>query len=420
MTAARREAAKVVIVGGGFAGLYAALTLQKEVRESELAEVTLIDRQNYFTFTPLLPEVAAATLSPAHVSYPLRLLAKNAGFRFLQAEVNGFDLAGRTVRAGNATIPYDYLIVAVGSVPFFFGNPALEAHSLSLTSVRDAVRIRNHVIRLVERAVAEPYPLRRCELLTVVVAGAGPSGVEIAAELHHLIHAVLLKYYPLDPTLFRVILMDAADHILLHFDRKLAEAGQAELIRRGIELRLNTRVTGATADSVELNGGEETILTRTLIWTGGTQPNPALVHLPVAKTRRGAVETDDFLNIPNHPEVYVIGDGAAVTDRRRKRLYPPVAPVAIRQGVRAAGNVVNALQGRAPEAFHFDFTGNIVGLGGGVALVNLLGIKFHGRLGWFFYRIAYLQRLVGLKNKVALVLTLWLNALFDRDISCET
>ncbi len=386
VTSVRKKAARVVIVGGGFAGLYAALTVRKD--ESELAEVTLIDQRNYFTFTPLLPEVAAATLGPAHVSYPFRLLARKAGFHFLQAQVNGFDLDARTVQTSSTTIPYDYLIVALGSVPFFFGNPAIEAHSLPLTTVPDAMRIRNHVIRLVERAVAERDPVRRRELLTVVVAGAGPSGV--------------------------------ADGILLHFDRKLAEAGQNELIRRGIEVRLNTRVTGATANDVEFNGGEERIPTRTLIWTGGTQPNPALVHLRVAKTPRGSVETNDFLNIPTRPEIYVVGDAAAVVDRRHGRLYPPVAPVAIRQGVRAAGNIVNALQGRAAEPFHFDFTGNIVGLGGGVALVNLLGIKFHGRLGWLFYRIAYLQRLVGLKNKVSLVLTLWLNALFDRDISCET
>jgi NADH dehydrogenase len=179
-------------------------------------------------------------------------------------------------------------------------------------------------------------------------------------------------------------------------------------------------VTGATADEVELNSGEEKIPTRTLIWTGGTKPNPALDQLPAAKTPRGAVKATELLNIPGHPEAYVIGDGAAILNRRDDRLYPPVAPVAIRQGVRAAGNIVNALQGRAAESFQFDFTGNIVGLGGGTALVNLLGLKFHGRLGWWFYRIAYLQRLVGVKNKVALVLTLWLNALFDRDISCET
>lgn len=420
MRPTRKKPAQVVIVGGGFGGLYAALTLQRELLGSDLAEVTLIDQRNYFTFTPLLPEVAVGTLGPAHVSYPFRFLARNGKVRFLQAEVSGFDLAARAVRIGSATVPYDYLIVALGSVPFFFGNPALETHSLPLTSVQDAVKIRNHIIRLVEQAVGEPDPLRRRQLLTFIVAGAGPSGVEIAAELRHLIDTVLLKYYPLDPDLFRVLLIDGADRILLHFDRELAEAGQTKLAKQGIEVRLNTRVTGATADDVELDGGEEKIPTRTLIWTGGTKPHPALAHLPVAKTPRGAVEADEFLNIAAHPEAFVIGDGAAVLDRRHNRLYPPVAPVAIRQGVRAAGNVVNVLQGRAAEPLQFDFTGNIVGLGGGAALVNLLGIKFHGRLGWWFYRIAYLQRLVGVKNKVALVLTLWLNALFDRDISCET
>lgn len=419
MRSSRRAPARVVVVGGGFGGLYAALTLQKELLASDLSEVTLVDRRNYFTFTPLLAEVAAGTLGPAHVSYPFRLLAKNGRFRFLQAKVEAFDLDARTVRTERATLSYDYLVVALGGVPCFFGNPALEAHSLPLTSVPDAVAIRNHVIGLVEQAVVEPDHARRRQLLTLVVAGAGPSGVETAAELHHLMHAVLCKYYPLDPALFSVVLVDAAERILVHFDRELAEAGQQELARRGIEVRLNTRVTGATDGEVELNGGDERIRTHTLIWTGGTTPNPALACLPAAKTPRGAVVVDEFLRIPEHPEVYVIGDGASVLDERLNRPYPPVAPVAIRQGVRAAGNIINSLQGREGEPFRFDFTGNIVGLGG-TALVNLLGIKFHGRLGWWFYRIAYLQRLVGLKNKVALVLTLGLNALFDRDISCET
>jgi NADH dehydrogenase len=415
-----RKPAKVVILGGGFGGLYAALTLLKELAGSELAEVTLVDRRNYFTFTPLLPEVAAGTLSRAHVTYPFRFLAKNGRFHFLQGEVQAFDLDARTVRIENLIIPYDYLIVALGSVSFFFGSRQLEVHSLPLTSVEEALAIRNHVIRCFEQAVIEPDPVRQRRLLTFVVAGAGPAGVEIAAELHHLIHAVLLKYYPVDPTLVRVLLVDAADRILVHFARELAEAGQNELIKRGIEVRLKTLVTGATEAEVELNRGEERVPTCTLIWTGGVTVNPAASQLAAAKTRRGAIVVDEFLKIPEHPEVYVIGDGACVLDRRSGRPYPPVAPVAIRQGIRAAGNVVNTIEGRIREPFRFDFTGNIVGLGGGMALVNLLGIKFHGRLGWWFYRMAYLQQLVGVKNKALLMLTLGLNALFDRDISCET
>lgn len=415
-----RKPAQIVILGGGFGGLYAALTLQKELAGSELAEVTLVDRRNYFTFTPLLPEVAAGTLGRAHVTYPFRFLAKNGRFRFIQGEAQAFDLDARVVRTETVAIPYDYLIVALGSAPFFFGSRQIETHSLPLTSAEDALAIRNHVIRLFEQAVVEPDPPRRRQLLTIVVAGAGPSGVEIAAELHHLIHAVLLKYYPVDPALVRVLLVDGGDRILVHFARELAEAGQKELTRRGIEVRLKTLVTGATEGEVELNPGAERVPTRTLIWTGGVTANPALAQLPAAKTRRGTIVVDEFLKIPEHPEVYVIGDGACVLDRRHSRPYPPVAPVAIHQGIRAAANIVNTLHGRVREPFRFDFTGNIVGLGGGMALVNLLGIKFRGRLGWWFYRMAYLQRLVGVKNKALLVLTLGLNALFDRDISCET
>lgn len=415
-----RKPAQIVILGGGFGGLYAALTLQKELAGSELAEVTLVDRRNYFTFTPLIPEVAAGTLGHAHVTYPFRFLARNGRFHFVQGEVQAFDLDAQTVRTENLTIPYDYLIVALGSAPFFFGNRQLEAHSLPLASVEEALAIRNHVIRCFEQAVVEQDPARRRQLLTIVVAGAGPSGVEIAAELHHLIHAILLKYYPVDPALVRVLLVDGGNRILLHFARELAEAGQKELAKRGIEVRLKTLLTGASEGEVELNRGEERIPTRTLIWTGGITPSPALARLPAAKTRRGAVVVDEFLKIPEHPEVYVIGDGACVLDRRHGRPYPPVAPVAIHQGIRAAGNIVNILQGRIREPFRFDFTGNIVGLGAGTALVNLLGIKFHGRLGWWVYRMAYLQRLVGAKNKALLLLTLGLNTFFDRDISCET
>lgn len=413
----RRQPAKIVVVGGGFGGLYAALTLQKELGP-DLAEVTLVDQRNYFTFTPLLPEVAAGILGREHATYPFRFLSRSGRLRFIQGRVQAFDLETRTVETERVTLPYDFLIVALGSVPFFFGNPDLEARSLPLTSVDEALTIRNHLLRCFEEAVVEPDPARRRQLVTIVVAGAGPSGVEIASEVHHLAHSVLLRYYPLDPALIRVVLVDGAPRILLSFAEDLAEAGQEELRRRGIEVRLGTRVTGASDGAVELDDGE-IVQTRTLIWTGGVIANPVLARLPAARTPRGNVMVDECLRLPEHPEVYVIGDGAAAEDQRHKRPYPPVAPVAIHQGIRAAGNIANAIEGRPPEPFRFDFTGNIVGLGGGVALVNLLGITFHGRLGWWFYRLAYLQRLVGCKNKVHLVITLLLNRLFDRDISSQ-
>lgn len=415
-----RTPAQIVILGGGFGGLYAAMTLQKELAASDyLAQVTLIDRRNYFTFTPFLPEVAAGTLSRTHVTYPFRFLAQKGRFAFMQGAVQAFDLAERVIHTDTTTIPYDYLIVSLGGAPSFFGNPQVEAHALTLHSVDSALAIRNHIIRLFEQAVVESDPIRRRQLLTFVIAGAGPCGVELAAELHHLIRTALLKYYPVDPSEIRILLVSKGDRILPDFAGKLAETGQQALIKRGIDVRLNTRMTGASGEHVELNG-HELIPTRTPIWAAGVTPNPVLALLPTPKSQRGGVVVDEFLTIPEFPEVYVIGDGASVVDQRHGRPYPALAPVAIRQGIRAAGNIINTLQGRAREPFRFDFTGNIVGLGCGMALVNLLGLKFHGRLGWWFYRLAYLQRLVSFRNKASLALTLALNTIFDRDISCES
>lgn len=414
-----RKPAQIVVLGGGFGGLYAAMTLQRELAGSDLAQVTLVDRRNYFTFTPFLPEVAAGTLGRAHVTYPFRFLAQKGEFRFIQGTVHSFDLTKRLIQTDTATIPYDYLIVSLGGVPSFFGNPQIEAHALTLNSVDNALTIRNHVIRLFEQAVVEPDPIRRRELLTFVVAGAGPCGVELAAELHHLIRTALLKFYPVDPSEIKIVLASKGDRILPDFAGKPAETGQQSLMKRGIEVRLNSRVTGASAEYVELNDCEM-VPTRTTIWAAGVTPNPVLALLPAQKSPQGGIIVDEFLNIAEFPEVYVIGDGASAMDRRQGRPYPALAPVAIRQGVLAAGNIMNTLQGRAKEPFRFDFTGNIVGLGCGMALVNLLGIKFHGRVGWWLYRMIHLQRLVSFRNKASLALTLALNAIFDRDLSCET
>ncbi|MBI2884479.1 MAG: NAD(P)/FAD-dependent oxidoreductase [Candidatus Methylomirabilis oxyfera] len=414
-----RKPAQIVVLGGGFGGLYAAMTLQRELAGSGAAQVTLVDRRNYFTFTPFLPEVAAGTLGRAHVTYPFRFLAQKGRFHFIQGVVRTFDLAERVIRTDTTTIPYDHLIVSLGGAPSFFGNPHIEAHALTLNSVDKALAIRNHIIHLFEHAVVESDPLRRRQLLTFVVAGAGPCGVEVAAELHHLIRTALLKYYSVDPSEIRILVVCKGDRILPHFAREMAETGQQTLVKRGIEVKLCTQVTGASGEHVEFNH-QEIIPTRTLIWAAGVTPNPVLAQLPAPKSRQGGIVVDEFLKLSEFPEVYVIGDGASVLDRRNGRPYPALAPVAIRQGIRAAGNILNTLQGRVREPFRFDFTGNIVGLGCGMALVNLLGLKFHGRLGWWFYRMAYLQRLVSFRNKASLALTLALNAIFDRDISCDT
>jgi NADH dehydrogenase len=412
------EKKRVVILGGGFGGLYAALYLQKELAEEGKAEVTLIDKHNFFTFTPLLPEVVAGNLGASTVTYPLRFLLRGNGVRVLQAEVSDFFLEEKQISVSGHTLPYDYLIIALGSVPDFFGNESLARVSLPLNSLTDALRIRNRVIRSFEEAGRERDEERLKTLLTLVVIGGGPSGVEVASEIHDLVHRVLLKYYPVNPALVRVVLIESNRRILTHSTPELAEHGQEILKKRGVEVRLNTRVTWAGEGFVELNRGEEVIAAGTLIWTAGTRAHPVLAKLPVAKTRRGTLVVDEYLKIPEYPEVFVVGDCACVLDRRRQRLYPPLAPVAIREGIRAAANISNDIHNRRREPFIFDFTGSIVSLGAKAALVNLLGLRLRGPLAWWIYRSAYLFRLVGVKNKCQLLLTLFLNAFFDRDISC--
>lgn len=410
---------QVVILGGGFGGLYAALYLQQELGEEGKAEVTLIDQRNFFTFTPLLPEVVAGNLGASTVTYPLRFLLRGNGVRVLQAEVSAISLEEKRVDVSGYTLPYDYLIISLGSVPDFFGNESLARVSFTLHSLTDALRIRNRVIYSFEEAGRERDEERRKMLLTFVVVGGGPSGVEVASEIHDLIYHVLLKYYPVNPALVRVVLIDSNRRILTHSTPELAEHGQEILQKRGIEVRLSTRVTRAGEGFVELSHSEEVIPAGTLIWTAGTRAHPVLAKLPVAKTRRGTIVVDEYLKIPEYPEVFAVGDCACVLDRRRQRLYPPLAPVAIREGIRAAANISNDIHNRRKEPFVFDFTGSIVSLGAKAALVNFLGLRLRGPLAWWIYRSTYLFKLVGVKNKCQLLLTLLLNAFFDRDISCQ-
>lgn len=412
------EKKRVVILGGGFAGLYAALYLQKELVEEGKVEVTLIDQHNFFAFTPLLPEVVAGNLGANTVTYPLRFLLRGHNIRVMQAEVADISLEEKQVSVAGYPLRYDYLIIALGNVPDFFGNEALARVSLTLNSITDALRIRNRVIRSFEEAGREPDEEQLKALLTFVVVGGGPSGVEAASEIHDLIHHVLLKYYPVNPAMVRVVLIDSNRRILTHSTPELAEHGQEILQKRGVEVRLHTRVTRAGEGSIELNHGEEVIPAGTLIWTAGTKAHPVLAKLPVAKTRRGTIVVDEYLKIPEYPEVFAVGDCACVLDRRRQRLYPPLAAVAIREGIRAAANISNDIHNRRKEPFVFDFTGSIVSLGAKAALVNFLGLRLRGPLAWWIYRSVYLFKLVGVKNKCQLLLTLFLNTFFDRDISC--
>jgi len=418
--AGRRAPARVLILGGGFGGLYAATYLAAADLPDGAAEVTLVSATNHFTFNPLLAEVVAGSLDQAHVTFPLRVIAERYGFRFVLGCVEGIDPDGRSVRTSAGELAWDYLIVSLGATPRFFGNQEIARNSLPLTTVRDAIAIRNRVLGMAERAAQTEDPDTRRRLLTFAVAGAGPAGIEATGEIWHLLRHVLPRYYGNDDDA-RAVILEGGDRILRGWDERLAADGLDTLQARGVEVHLGTRVLGFDGQTVraENEEGELALEANTLIWTAGTAPatSPlAASGLDLAPT--GHLEVDEFLRARGRERIFAVGDIASLVNPRTQRPYPPVAPIAISQGVRAAANVENAILGRPLEPYQAHHAGKIVSLGSGVALVDLLGFRITGRVAWAMYRITYLLKLVGLQNKVRAATTLALNRIFGRNLSC--
>ncbi len=349
------RAVRVVVLGGGFGGLYAATYLGRSELREHGAKITLVDRKNYFTFTPLLAEVAAGTLGREHVTYPYRVMARRYGFGFVQDAVCGIDLERQLVRTEHSELQYDYLVLALGGEPQYFNNENLKNGSVPFTSVDDALAVRGRVIGALERATLISDDEQRRRLLTFVIAGAGPAGVEVASEISNLANHVLRPYYRI-PTPVRVVLADGGNRILAGFDEALARAGLDRLRQRGIEVRLQTQIEDVAPGAVTARGpdGSEQIPTHTLIWTAGSAPVRWVSALPIP-TERGAVKIDHLLRVAGCENVFAVGDVTTLTDERTGRPYPKVAPIAMSQGIRAAANIENHVLVRDLEpyqAFH--------------------------------------------------------------------
>ena len=415
----REPLTRVVILGGGFGGISAAQRLDQIYARDRSVETTLISHSNYLLFTPMLAEVAASGLEAQHISAPVR--AALARVRFLKADVETIDPAAQVVRlrasAGSAaeTVPYDHLILALGSVPNFYGLPGLEAHSFTLKTLADATALRNHVIGMLEAADGEPDPAQRRAQLTFVVAGGGFAGTEMVAELSDLVRGIL-RYYPnIGRDEPRFILVHSGERILPEISPQLADYALSKLTARGIEFLLKTRVAGATAETVSFTDGGG-IPTRTLVWTAGNQPHPLLGPLPCEKNRVGAVIDAPSLQVKGLANVWAVGDCAEIPDAYTDRPCPPTAQHALRQGTAVADNVSVVLRGAAPVPFKFRTVGVLVALGRRTAVAEIRGWKFSGFLAWFIWRTVYLARLPGFEKKLRVALDWTLDLFFPRDI----
>ena len=411
---------RVVILGGGFGGVSVAKRLEQLFSRDASLEITLISESNYLLFTPMLAEVASSGLEPQHISAPIRAACPHT--RFLRAEVLQIDESRQQVWTGTGgsgpaeSIPYDHLVLALGSVPNYFNLPGLEDHSFTLKSLEDAILLRNHVIALLEHADSEQDAAERACQLTFVVAGGGFAGTETIAELFDLVRSVL-RYYPnIKPAELRFVLIHSRDRILPELSAELGDYALRKLQARGIEFALNTRVTGARPGAVLLDEGK-ILATYTLVWTAGNQPNPILRELSCERNRAGAVIVDQSLRVQTLANVWAVGDYADIPDPDNEgQSYPPTAQHALREGTVLAENIRAVLNGKPPKRFRFRAIGVLVGLGHRTAAAEIRGLRFSGLLAWLMWRSIYLSKLPGMEKKVRVSLDWAIDLFFPRDI----
>jgi NADH dehydrogenase len=391
----------VVIVGAGFGGLEAARKLAKAP-----VRVTLIDRNNYHLFQPLLYQVAIAGLSPAQIAHPVRaILRRQRNLRFLMGEVTSVDFAAHKVTLDHTALAYDYLILAAGGRTNFFGLERVEQQGLPLKDIDDAVTIRNHLLSKFEESNREPDPEACRALLTFVIVGGGPTGVETAGALSELIHLVLRKDYPnLDLALVRVILLEASDHLMGNYPRDLQAATLRQLRRKRVEIRLNAALSDYDGRQVKLADGT-LIPTRTLIWTAGVRAAGLIHRLDVPRAQAGRVPVEPDLQLPGQPRVYVIGDAAYLEDERGQPL-PMLATVALQQAQAAAHNLQRALRSQPSQPFHYKDPGLLATIGRDAAVAQLWGLTFSGFPAWLIWVGLHIFRIIGFRNRL-LVLINW-------------
>ena len=391
----------VVVVGGGFGGLYAARALAKRK-----VRVIVVDRLNYHLFQPLLYQVATAALSPGEIAEPLRaILRRFPNVRVLLGEAVTIDTPMRQVKLGDgATLDYDYLVLATGARHSYFNHPEWEPLAPGLKSLADALEMRRRIFLAFELAEREPDEARRRALLTFVVIGGGPTGVELAGAIAEIArHTVSKDFRTFDPRDARVILLEGGERVLATYPADLSARAAKALQRLGVEVRTGAIATAITATSVEV--GDDVIPTHTTLWAAGVAASPLGQQLGVGVDRSGRVPVQPDLTVAGHPEIYVVGDLAAFKTGDRQFL-PGIAPVAIQAGSHAAKNIVHDLKHEPREPFRYFDRGTMATIGRAAAVADLRGLHLSGFFAWMAWLVVHIFFLIGFENRL-LVLVQW-------------
>jgi NADH:ubiquinone reductase (H+-translocating) len=410
---------RILILGGGFAGLEAARYLDRTAAKRADVEVTLVSRENFSLFTPMLHEVVASDLEPADICNPLRKLLRRV--TVLNGEIESIDLVARRVTISygiselRRELPFDHLVLALGSETNYLGIPGVAEQALGVKTLRDAVMLRNGVIAMLEAASVEPDPERRKRLLTFVVAGGGFAGVETVGAINDLARQSLRHYGRIDPREVRVILIHSRQVILPELGQALGLCAQEQLRQRQVEIKLNTKVIRYADETVHCADGER-VPAATLVWAAGVSPSPILKDLPL-ELQRGRIAVDPTLEVPQFPGVWAAGDCVVLIDPTSKQPYSPTAQHAVREGRQVAKNICARMKGERAAPFVYRMQGQLAAIGRRTGVARIFGLNFSGVVGWMLWRSVYLMKLPGVEKKIRVGLRWALDVIFEHDIA---
>jgi NADH dehydrogenase len=406
---------RVLILGGGFGGLYAALEFER--RRDPAFEVTVVSHDNFFLFTPMLHEIAASDLDLTNIVNPVRKMLRHVSF--FAGDVESINLEGKHVVVSHGfdrhthALEYDHLVLALGSITNFFNLPGLAERALTMKTLGDAMQLRNRLIAHLEEADTECAKRDREPLLTFVVAGGGFAGVETIGSINDFLHEALRFYPNLRAEMLRVVLVHPGEFILPELGESLGRYADKVLRARGVEIHCQTRVSGVGPREIELSNGQR-ITSFTLVWTAGTSPNPAL-DLVCCPKERGRIKVNEHFEVEGLPGVWALGDCALVPDLTTGRYCPPTAQHASREGKVLAHNIVATVRGEAKKSFRFKTLGLLAAIGQRTGVARILGVNFSGFLAWFLWRGIYWSKLPRLEKKVRVAIDWALDVFFSKD-----
>lgn len=408
---------KIVIIGNGFGGVYTLKNLYKFFGGNKNIEISLIGEKNYFLFTPLLHEVATGGINPINIIEPIRKVLKYCLSEFYLGKGEIIDLEKYTVKIKENILVYDYLVLAPGAKTNFYNIKGAEENTLTLKSLEDAIRVKNRIIAQVEKAAHIRDKEKRKKMLTFMVVGGGPTGVELAAEIQEMLKENFSQYFKkeiIEDT--SVVIIQKSAELLTQFGKKIREESLQVLKKKKIEIMLNTEVKEVGPDYIIINDNKK-IFGETIIWVGGIKPAELNFSQKVSKTPNGKLLVNKYLQLENYKNVFALGDIAAFSAERADDFLPALAQVAEKEAKMVARNIYLLVNGKEPEAFKYNHTGDMVSLGRWMAIGEIAQFTFWGHITWWLWRTVYLSKLISFRKKVRVAIDWTLNIFSPRDIS---